>query len=777
MKSSPLAASRPHAAFAVALVALLATAARASSTHTSEAPEQPTFALGQVANLAVDEEGRLLGLGGNWEARFDAQGALFLPVPGRVPTRPLDLHLGAVRAERGGVSVNLRPAAPEVRGDTAVYRRAPGVEEHFAARPEGLFHSIWFEEPLGQSGDLVVTVALGGNLYLEGARQTDGTHRFGDDKGGVHYGELTGIDALGRTAPGEVRLVPGGLQLALPAAFVDGATWPVVLDPLVGTHFAMTQPIPLGEVSSDYESDQTPDVAYDASTGTYLLVWTRRYLTTQIGVPSTSSIRAQRFDAQGQPSGGMLAISTVDSSRAPRVVNVAFSSRFGVAWVMDFFGETQVRFRAVAAATGSLSNSLYVAGLPEGQIHTVSLTGDPGATTPDPAQTWAFWDSPAGIRGARILVPVSSTQPSVAATFTAQSGTGLSEPASSRAASQDGRIGLVWTRTAGSNTEVWGTVLNRSGAALHAQRWISFGQTSARYPTIEGGGTGPTHFLVTWNQVDQECSFLACEDVFQLFRATLRSGNQLDVGLPVATSESNVPYPIQVGMGWRNQRTLLAYSTGSLLRLVGVDTPTGAILEGPLVVEDTGSSSGVFGPAFLNAPSVCMQASGGSFESTKGILVYSRQAMGFLFAASGVIRAQLLEAFPSSATAQNLGGGCGMPGASYVVSGAPALGNGTFQARLLFPGAGTNLAIFNIAPPSPGYPWFPCGACQWVPFFSTVTRPGSPALITVDLPIPGDPALAGIAVDTQWTAVKLGADPCVLAPGLAASNIQRLTLH
>ena len=774
MKFSPLAARRPHLAFRAALVALLVTAAGAPSALAAEVPETPSFALGQVANLAVDEDGRVLGLGGNWEARFDGKGALFLPLPGRVPSRPLELHLGAVRAERGGASMDLHAATPQVRGETAVYTRAPGVEERFEATLAGLYHSLWFERPLGSQGDLVVTVALGGSLRLEGTRETNGTHRFGGGDGGVHYGELIGIDAAGRTTPGEVRLVPGGLQLVLPAAFVDTATWPLVLDPLVGTTFPLTQPATTG---TPYESDQQPDVAYDPSTSTYLLVWVRRFVTTQIGVPSTSSIRAQRFNTLGQPVGGMLAISDVDSSRQPRVVSVAFSSRFGVAWLQDFFGETQVRFRAVAAATGGMSNSLYVAGLPEGQIQSMSLTGDPGATTPDPAQTWTFWDSPTGIRGARILMPVAPTQPSVAATFTAQSGSGLSEPASPRAASQDGRIGLVWTRAAGSNTEVWGNVLNRSGTALHGQRWISFGQTSARFPSIEGGGTGPTYFLVTWNQVDEVCGFLECNDIFQLFRATLRSGTQLDVGLPIATSEANVPWPVQVGMGWRNQRTLLAYSTYPLLRLLGVDTPSGAILEGPIFVDGSESWGGGFVEAGLNSPAVCMQASGGSFESTKGVLVYSRQPQAVIFPTTGVIRAQFLEAFPSSATAQNLGGGCGMPGSSYFVSGAPALGNGTFQARLLFPGAGTSLAIFNIAPPSPGYPWFPCGPCQWVPFFSTVTRPGSAGLITVDLPIPGNPALAGVSVDTQWTTVNLSADPCALAPGLAASNIQRLTLH
>ena len=776
MKSSPMAARQPRVGSCAALVAWFA-AAGAPSALAAQVAEEPTFQLGRVANLAVDEEGRLLGLGGNWEARFDAQGALFVPVPARVPARPLDLRLGAVRAERGGVALELRAAPPEARGDTAVYTRAPGVEEHFTARPEGLFHSLWFERPLGSGGDLVVTVALGGSLRLEGARDSHGTHRFGGDDGGVHYGELTGIDATGRSTPGEVRMVPGGLQLVLPAAFVDTATWPVLLDPLVGTTFPMTDPLYPETFGGDLESDSESDVAYDASTDTYLLVWRRLVYVGGLAGTAVTTIRGQRFDSQGQPLGGVLAVSSVDTSRGAKAVNVNFSNRFGVAWVQDFFGETQVRFRAVNAGSGTMSNSLYVVGLPAGQITNVALTGEWSTSLSDTPQAWAFWASPSGIRGARILVPSSPTQPTVAATFTAQGGVGLSEPASPRTVSQAGRIGLVWTRAAGENREVWGTVLNRSGAALHAQRWISFGQTKAQHPSIEGGGTGPTNFLVTWNEVDESCSFLGCSDIFQLFRATLRSGTQLDVDLPIAVSEPNLPVRAEVGMGWRNQRTLLAYSSGSELRLLGVDTPTGALLEGPLVV-DVASGPNPFGQTTeLSSPAVAMHASGGAFDSTAGLVVYARKPPTVLFPVSGTIRGQLVETFPTSATAQNLGGGCGMPGASYVLNGAPALGNGTLQARLLFPGTGTSLAIFNIAPPAPAYPWLPCGTCQWVPFFSTIPVPGNSQLITVDIPIPGDPALAGIAVDTQWTTVKLGAEPCALAPGLAASNIQRLTLH
>ncbi len=525
----------------------------------------------------------------------------------------------------------------------------------------------------------------------------------------------------------------------------------------------------------DYESDSEPDIAYDASTNTYLLVWQRRYLNTAIGSSTTIWTRALRFNAQGQPLGTILPLSVVNGSRNPRVVNINGSNRFAVVWLQDLFGETQVRFRAIDAATGSMSNNLYLAGLPESQINGVALTGEWNTSPSDPRQAWVFWDSPTAIRGARVLVPASPNQPSVAATFTVQGGTGLSNPAASRTVSQDGRIGLVWTRTIEFNStkQIWGNVLNRSGTPLHPSQWISAGQTDARFASIEGGGTGPTHFLVTWNEVTKECGgglFPTCTDYYRLFRATLRSAQQMDVGPPVALTAPNAYYGIQVGMGWRNQRTLLAYSDGPNLRFLGLDTPSGAILEGPQVV----SSGGGF---LHGAPAIAMQASGGAFDSTTGLLVYSHVPPSLFTPSTSVIRGRWLEAFPSGAKAVNLGGGCGMPGSSYLVDGPPALGNGTFRARLLFPGTGTLLAIFNIAPAAPLQPWFFCGSCSWVPFFATITRPGNSQLVSLDLPIPGDPSLAGVVVDTQWTTVKVGAAPCALVPDVAVSNILRWTLQ
>jgi hypothetical protein len=56
-----------------------------------------------------------------------------------------------------------------------------------------------------------------------------------------------------------VRVAGDRLELALPAAFVDGARQPLTLDPLLGTAFQ----IAIGTSNDDGE----PDVAYDATTG------------------------------------------------------------------------------------------------------------------------------------------------------------------------------------------------------------------------------------------------------------------------------------------------------------------------------------------------------------------------------------------------------------------------------------------------------------------------------------------------------------------------------
>jgi hypothetical protein len=295
------------------------------------APEraEPKFVLGRVANVTFDESGAPIALGPDWEARFEARGARFVAVLGTLTPELVDLRLGALSVRQGEVTLPLSvEAVPEVGADRVSYRRAAGVVERFDAMLAGLAHSVLLERPLGGRGELVVTVAFAGSVAGHGKQLADGTLLFSKGNGGVAIGALTAIDANGARGAGELRLAPDGIEWVVPAAFAERAAYPLLLDPLVGTNFQVSAASVIGSFA--YEQDLDSDIAFDATTNSYLVVWQRRNSSTGDAV-----IHGQRFLATGAPLGGVFTISSASTSRTPRVANCNPSNRFVVTWLQD----------------------------------------------------------------------------------------------------------------------------------------------------------------------------------------------------------------------------------------------------------------------------------------------------------------------------------------------------------------------------------------------------------------------------------------------------------
>jgi hypothetical protein len=283
------------------------------------------------AAVTTDELGRPIAIGRDWECEFDATGARFLPVLGNRSPVLMDLRLRAAGLRRGPLEVPFAAeAAPHVRGERVCYRRADGIVERFDTTDAGLEHSLVLERPVDGDGDLVVTITIGGNAAAHGTRAADGALCFSRGRGGVDYGKLTAIDARGARCAGELRLVPGAIEWVLPESFIEQASYPLVLDPLIGSNLQLTVPI-AGALGSAFETDVDADLVHDVSTDTYLLVWQRVYSTGTLSPTYTTSIRGQRLDGNGAPVGAVLAISVVDSSRSPCVASVNPSNRFAVA--------------------------------------------------------------------------------------------------------------------------------------------------------------------------------------------------------------------------------------------------------------------------------------------------------------------------------------------------------------------------------------------------------------------------------------------------------------
>ena len=95
--------------------------------------------------------------------------------------------------------------------------------------------------------------------------------------GRVTYSGAIAIDAEGRRLPIETSLVDGAMTFVVPAAFVEQARLPLVIDPVVGNAQLV--------YSSGYpEIAQRTDIAYEPSWARYCVVYERVYSGTDIDV-------------------------------------------------------------------------------------------------------------------------------------------------------------------------------------------------------------------------------------------------------------------------------------------------------------------------------------------------------------------------------------------------------------------------------------------------------------------------------------------------------------
>lgn len=314
-----------------------------------DASSPPSFDTRVMVGVGHDALGMPWAMGPDYKATF-VDGALqFVPALGHgAPVnRSLAFRLRSIA--RGAAELAAQaPVSVQVRQDAHRLEVARGdVVECYEARPDGLEQSFVFATRPPGEGDLVVRGEV--TTTLRGGAAPAGRLHFVDATGaGVTIGGVVGIDADGRRCPGVLQFTDGVLELRLPAGFVDGARFPLVLDPLFGTATGF------GGTSFD---DEEVDVAHEGSTDTWLVVWSRTFSS------ADRDVRAQRVGGNGALLGGLLAIASAgDLQHAPAVAAVEGRNRFVVCWQEgpSILGPYDVNARTVDAATGALAAAVGI---------------------------------------------------------------------------------------------------------------------------------------------------------------------------------------------------------------------------------------------------------------------------------------------------------------------------------------------------------------------------------------------------------------------------------
>ncbi|MEZ6037777.1 MAG: hypothetical protein R3F29_09875 [Planctomycetota bacterium] len=207
------------------------------------------------------------GAGPDYKVSFH-DGATFVPVLGREFPHNLPWRWTTTSVTVG--QQQLVTQAPRLAYEGLVARYALGaVTERYELREDGLEQTFVLDRRVGE-GDLVVRGAIDSQLHGAAVLADHQPLRFVDDAGRhlLSYGAATAVDAAGRRQPMTTAFADGVITLRLDAQWLAAASYPVVVDPLVGfgTHLIGS---PQDKIDVVHDSESVDDggwVAYSRYT-------------------------------------------------------------------------------------------------------------------------------------------------------------------------------------------------------------------------------------------------------------------------------------------------------------------------------------------------------------------------------------------------------------------------------------------------------------------------------------------------------------------------------
>ena len=204
-----------------------------------------------------------------YRASFDADGLRFSP------RRPLfagaDHHLAyRLTVVRKGNDVVLQPGRefPVPIGEDLVrFPRGDAFAEEYLLTAAGVEQRFVFSQPITSAGDLVIEGNLTGDLQPHLSTNTGEIyfHVPGTDEVAVTYGRAIVEDASGDRIAAVLELDGAHLRIVVPGDWLETAVYPVVVDPLIGSNFAVSTQAISG-------NQERAAVAYGGH-GQYLVAW------------------------------------------------------------------------------------------------------------------------------------------------------------------------------------------------------------------------------------------------------------------------------------------------------------------------------------------------------------------------------------------------------------------------------------------------------------------------------------------------------------------------
>lgn len=704
-------------------------------------------------------DGELRAASRSYVAHFEPGRFTITPVLGRSAPRPFPMQVALQSVRRGaGVVQHCGAAAePVLRGESVYYDHGSGIVERYDVRALGIKQNVVFASAPAGSGDLVVRYELTTEMACEPAASA-ATLRFEAAAfGSLTIGEVLAVDAAGQRTRGTMAFDGEALELRLPAAFVDGASYPLELDPLYGPQLNTG-------VSFD---DQVPDIAYDAA----LDIWGVAFEFPTSG--STSDVWIMRHDGvTGTRLGGSAVGNGPGSQSHPAIASVRQAERFLVVWQDDGTGSGDIKCRGVRPSDGALTAIVPVADTASAEL--APDVGGDAFESLDLEALVVWQDTQIGILGAQVQLPAGGTGDPVivGSAVTLDAMPQSANPAISKSGGMDatngGRYVVAWEATLGGAPLVGYLGVDRDLNLLAATNYSATGFPVASVD-VDGDGS---RFLLVFESLEAPgalSSDVWCLPMEFCSGPTGLCGPAAPVAVAVAPNDdARTPCVACCGpmfvVAWADAQ--IASTPEYRISYSNVEPGSGLLCN---LLEQTGPNTG----HVSSDPAACAKRAGG-LPSSEALLSWTQRQNS---TGNSVMKSHRYTPFTGGAVTPVAGvAGCGTGGV-VGVNGPFAVGNSEFaltlrQADPLSPAA---LLAFDTTQA----PTTSCGSCTFLtPQLLSPLLPVTNGAADLALPLPCNAALLGFSMDVQWLVLTPvpALPPCGLFPFLSGSDAVRMVL-